>query len=123
MLAEYGPPKTLYNRLKRWSDMGVFASILMGLAEQASNNETIFIDSTYLKAHRTSSSLRLKRGARTSDRAHERRTELEIARPRGREGPPYSDVPVGRPNLGLHRRAGSTVLDPACRRPARRSWL
>jgi transposase len=28
--AEYGPPKTLYNRWKRWSDMGVFAWILMG---------------------------------------------------------------------------------------------
>lgn len=31
---EYGPPKTLYNRWKRWSDMGVFARIMMGLAEQ-----------------------------------------------------------------------------------------
>lgn len=28
--AEYGPPKTLYNRWKRWSDMGVFARIMMG---------------------------------------------------------------------------------------------
>jgi transposase len=25
---EYGPPKTLYNRWKRWSHMGVFASDL-----------------------------------------------------------------------------------------------
>ena len=23
---EYGPPKTLYNRWKRWGDMGVFAT-------------------------------------------------------------------------------------------------
>jgi transposase len=29
--AAYGPPKTLYNRWKRWSDMGVFARIMMGL--------------------------------------------------------------------------------------------
>ena len=29
---EYGPPKTLYNRWKRWSDMGVFARIMEGLA-------------------------------------------------------------------------------------------
>jgi hypothetical protein len=29
---EYGPPKTLYNRWKRWSDMGVFARIMTGLA-------------------------------------------------------------------------------------------
>ena len=57
--AEYGPPKTLYKRL---SDMGVFAEILMGLAEQALDNKTISIDATYLKAHRTASSLRLKKG-------------------------------------------------------------
>jgi len=30
--AEYGPPKTLYNRWKRWSGMGVFARIMTGLA-------------------------------------------------------------------------------------------
>ena len=60
--AEYGPPKTLYNRWKRWSDMGIFAQILMGLAEQAPDNKTISIDATYLKAHRTAASLRLKKG-------------------------------------------------------------
>ena len=60
--AEYGPRKTLYNRWKRWSDMGVFARILMGLAEQAPDNKTLSIDATYLKAHRTASSLRLKKG-------------------------------------------------------------
>jgi hypothetical protein len=41
---------------------GIFAQILMGLAEQASDNKTISIDATYLKAHRTASSLRLKKG-------------------------------------------------------------
>ena len=60
--SEYGPQKTLYNRWKRWSDMGVFARIMMGLAEQAPDNTTISIDATYLKAHRTASSLGLKRG-------------------------------------------------------------
>lgn len=44
------------------SDMGVFARIMMGLAEQAPDNKTISIDATYLKAHRTASSLRLKKG-------------------------------------------------------------
>ena len=43
--AEYGPPKTLYNGWKRWCDMSVFARILMGLAEQASDNKTILIPS------------------------------------------------------------------------------
>ena len=52
---EYGPPKTLYNRWKRWRDIGIFAQILMGLAEQSPDNKTISIDATYLKAHRTAS--------------------------------------------------------------------
>jgi transposase len=60
--AEYGPPKTLYNRWKRWSDMGVFARIMTGLAAEAPDNQTISIDATYLKAHRTASSLGLKKG-------------------------------------------------------------
>ncbi len=32
---EYGPPKTLYNRWKRWSRMGVFTRIMTGLAAEA----------------------------------------------------------------------------------------
>ena len=60
--AEYGPYKTLYNRWKRWSDIGVFARIMTGLAEKAPDNKTISIDATYLKAHRTASSLGAKKG-------------------------------------------------------------
>ena len=60
--SEYGPPKTPYNRSKRWSDMGMFARIMMGLAEQVPDNKTFAIDSTYLKAYRTASSLGLKKG-------------------------------------------------------------
>ena len=55
---EYGPHKTLYNRWKRWSDMGVFARIMAGLAAEGAETKTIMIDATYLKAHRTASSLR-----------------------------------------------------------------
>ncbi len=58
----YGPPKTLYNRWKRWSDLGVFAAIMNGLAAEDPDNKTISIDATYLKAHRTASSLGLKKG-------------------------------------------------------------
>ncbi len=60
--AEYGPAKTLYNRWKRWSAMGVFARMMMGLASEAADCTTIMIDATHLKAHRTASSLRLKKG-------------------------------------------------------------
>jgi transposase len=59
---EYGPPKTLYNRWKRWSEMGVFARMFQGLAAQAQEPSTVMIDATYLKAHRTASSLGLKKG-------------------------------------------------------------
>jgi transposase len=60
--AVYGPPKTLYNRWKRWCGMGVFARIMEGLASEAAEQKTVMIDATYLKAHRTASSLAVKKG-------------------------------------------------------------
>ncbi len=60
---EYGPPKTLYNRWKRWGDMGVFARMMEGLASKGTEQTTIMIDANYLKAHRTASSLRAKKRA------------------------------------------------------------
>ena len=59
---EYGPAKTLCNRWKRWGDMGVFARIMEGLAAASPEPKTIMIDATYLKAHRTATSLRSKKG-------------------------------------------------------------
>ena len=59
---EYGPHKTLYSRWKRWSDMGVFARIMAALAAQGRETKPIMIDATYLRAHRTASSLRVKKG-------------------------------------------------------------
>jgi transposase len=44
------PRKTLYNRWKRWSDKGTFARIM------------VMIDATYLKAHRTATSLGVTKG-------------------------------------------------------------
>jgi len=58
---EYGPHKTLYNRWKRWSDRGVFARIMAGLAAERSEEKTVMIDATYLKAHRTATSLGVKK--------------------------------------------------------------
>lgn len=59
---EYGQPKTLYNRWKRWSDKGVFAQMLDGLAAEAAVPSMVMIDATYRKARRTASSLRSKEG-------------------------------------------------------------
>jgi len=58
--AEYGIPKTLYNRFIRWSKMGVFDSIFTTLSSQNGVPEQLQIDATYLKAHRTASSLAKK---------------------------------------------------------------
>ena len=64
--SEYGPPKTLYNRWVRWSRMGVFARIMEGLASEGGEEKVVMIDATYLKAHRTASSLRAKKGGPTT---------------------------------------------------------
>ena len=60
--AAYGPPKTLYNRWKRWSRRGVFARIMTDLAAQAQDTEIVMIDATHAKAHRTASSLAVQKG-------------------------------------------------------------
>ena len=54
---EYGPHKTLYNRFRRWSEMGVFDKIFSHLSAQDGPPDTLMIDATHLKAHRTASSL------------------------------------------------------------------
>ena len=64
--AGYGPPKTLYNRWKRWGDKGTFARMMEGLASEAAVPKTVMIDATYLKAHRTATSLRWKKGGPTT---------------------------------------------------------
>lgn len=60
--AAYCPPKMLYNRWKRWSRMGVFATIMTELAAQAQETEIVMIDATHAKAHRTASSLAVQKG-------------------------------------------------------------
>ena len=60
--AEYGPHKTLYSRWKRWSEKGIFARMLLELSDQGGETDTLMIDATQLKTHRTASSLGLKKG-------------------------------------------------------------
>ena len=59
--AAYGPAKTLCNRFTRWGRMGVWARMLTELAAQGQDTETVMIDATHLKAHRTAASLRGQR--------------------------------------------------------------
>ena len=55
--ADYGPPKTIYNRFLHWSRLGVFSAIFAELAGKGSRLEPLMIDATHLKAHRTAASL------------------------------------------------------------------
>ena len=59
---DYGPAKTLYNRWKRWGKAGIFVRMMEGLAAADADPRTVMIDATYLKAHRTASSLAVKKG-------------------------------------------------------------
>ena len=70
----YGPHKTLYSRWKRWSEKGIFARMMAGLAADHGEQKTIMIDVSkrtpcvrvslrkYLKAHRTATSMAAKKG-------------------------------------------------------------
>ncbi|MGD9811705.1 MAG: IS5 family transposase [Sphingomonadaceae bacterium] len=59
--ADYGPPKTIYNRFIRWSRLGVFNKIFAALSAKGGKPDQLMIDATHLKAHRTAASL-LKKG-------------------------------------------------------------
>ena len=54
---EYGAPKTNNNRWKRWRDKVGFTWMMVGLASEAAVPKRVIIDATYLKAHRTATSL------------------------------------------------------------------
>jgi Transposase and inactivated derivatives len=43
--AVYGPHKTLYNRWKRWSDKGIFAQMMAGLAAGRGEEKTVMFPS------------------------------------------------------------------------------
>lgn len=51
------PHKTLYSRWKRWSEKGIFARVMARLAAEHGEQKTVMIAGTYLKAHRTATSM------------------------------------------------------------------
>jgi transposase len=46
---EYGPPKTLYNRWKRWGDKGIFARMMEGMAAEAAVPKPVMIDIAHMR--------------------------------------------------------------------------
>ena len=121
--AAYGPHKTLYNRWKRWSDKGIFAQMMMGLAAKHGEEKTVMIDATYLKAHRTATSMGVKKGAWTSDRSYKGRDEHEaschLRQPRASAEP----VRDRRTSQRLYRRTGLAEQYSRCGLVAWRSRL
>lgn len=58
--SDYGPHKTLHNRFIRWSRLGVFYGVFSALVSDAGSPDTLMIDATHLKAHRTACRLLTK---------------------------------------------------------------
>jgi transposase len=50
---EYGPPTTIYNRFVRWARRGVWENLFRELAGNGRSKNTQMIDSTHIKAHRS----------------------------------------------------------------------
>ncbi len=74
---ECGPSKALCNGWKRWRDKGL-ARIMMGLAAKSTGHKKIMIDATCLKAHRTATSLQVKKGAWTPDRSNKGEMSVKL---------------------------------------------
>lgn len=97
--------------------------MMAGLAAEHGEEKTVMIDATYLKAHRTATSLGVKKGARTPDWPNQRRHEHQVARHLRQSGTPAQPVRHGRRGQRLHRCA-SLVGQPAeCRMASRGPWL
>ena len=82
--------------------MGVFARIMTGLAAEAPDHKTISIDATFLKAHRTASGLRLKKGAWTSYRAKKGGMNTKLHAVTDTIGRPIRFFMIGGPGQRLH---------------------
>ena len=54
----------------RWSDKSIFTVMMAGLAADRGGEKAMMIDATYLKAHRTTTSLAVAKRACTPDRPH-----------------------------------------------------
>ena len=70
---EYAPHKTLYNRWKRWSESGIVAQMMIGLTAEHGEEMTDMGGVTHVTAHRTATSIGVKKGAWTPDWTHQGR--------------------------------------------------
>lgn len=59
---EYGPYTTVYNRFNRWSRRKVWQKLYQTFVEPGRIGQTVAIDSTTVKAHRSATGAKKKRG-------------------------------------------------------------
>lgn len=68
---EYGPYTTVYNRFNRWSRRLIWQRILQVLVGAGHLGESLFIDSTYVKAHRSAAGAVRRTGDASAGKARE----------------------------------------------------
>ena len=109
--AAYGAHKTLYNRWKCWGERGVLLRMMEGLAAADAEPTRVVIDATYLKVHRTASSLWVKGEPWPPDRPYPRRLEHEAPRRRRCERTPLELLHDGRPGQPTNTGAAALLDD------------
>ena len=72
----YGPHKTLYNRFVRWAAKGVWTKLFQALAQAGGPPAHVLMDSSAVKAHRSSA------GGKGGSRTRPSGARAEAARPR-----------------------------------------
>lgn len=104
----YEPKKTLYNRLRRWADKGLWVRISADLAAVEGVPSTLFIDSSCIKIHRTAGGA--KGGLGSWDRHDQRRSQHQAPRRLRRERP----SPRPAPDAGKHARCQGRHAGDQC---------
>ena len=93
--------------------------MMAGLAAEHGEKKTLMIDATYLKAHRTASSLGAKKGARPPDWSHQGRHEHQASCGPRQQRPAAQLLRLYRTGERLHRGTSLAQQPARCRLAAR----
>lgn len=96
---------------------------LTQLDAEGQDVETIMMDATHLKVHRTASSLRGKKGVEAFHQTGQARAKLKTARGDRCEEAPHRHVSERGADQRLYRRAAAAVTPAGGRDFAERSWI
>lgn len=79
--AEYGPRTTLFNRFDRWSRRGLWQDLLAALSACVEPPDTVMLDSTAVRAHRSAA------GAKGGSKIRPSAAPVGARRPRSMRSP------------------------------------